>query len=641
MKRTLLVTTISVIVVLAISSLMGISAAASYYATLGMAVLSLFLTFILAKQAFDEQKTRSRLESEKQTTEIKLQEQENLFKTIFDYTHIGVAIVKVDGTLLRVNKSLCELLGYSEVDLLGMNFYPYIYANEEGKLAHHIQKIIDGKIKLYQTEQECFRKNGDILWATIRLLPIRDQENKPVNFIIQLQNITLQKKAEERLRHMAYHDPLTGLANRNKLEQFITHILASSRRHQQGFALLFLDLDNFKNINDTIGHEAGDLLLQVVGERLRNSVRSTDMVARLGGDEFVVVITDVKRTEVVALIAQKILDNILKAIMIAGQELYITSSIGISLYPYDGQNMQALMKNADLALYRAKEHGQNSYQFYTIEMTSRAREKMDLQNALAHALIKNEFLLNYQPKLEIATQRMTGIEALLRWRNKEYNKIAPNEIIALAEETGLIIPVSDWILKTACKQLKHWHEMGMKALTMAINCSARQFKHESFVENVKQTLMQFNLPARALEIEITEAIIMQDPENAFRVLYALKDLGVQISIDDFGTGYWSIGNLRRLSVDKIKIDKSFIKQAMLDESSASIVSAIILMANKLGIISVAEGVETREQYEFLAREGCKEIQGYYLTPPLPEEMMTPFLQRPAVEMATKTETTTG
>ena len=573
-------------------------------------------------------KKATHLEQEKTDVETKLHEQQNLFETIFDDTHNGIALLNLDGHFLRANKSLCEMLGYNESDILAMNFYYIIHPNDLNNLQVYIQQLIDDQTKVHQSEQQCFKKNGDLLWIMSTLSLIRDNEGKPVYFIIQVQDITLQKKAEERLKHMAYHDPLTGLANRNKLEQFINHILASARRHQQSFALLFFDLDRFKNINDTIGHESGDLLLQIIAERLRSAVRNTDLVARLGGDEFVLVITDVKKTESAALISQKILENIMKVIVIKGQEIYITTSIGISLYPYDGQNMQTLMKNADLALYRAKEHGRNNYQFYTTEMTTKAQEKLALQNALGHALAKNEFVLHYQPKMEIATRRITGIEALLRWKNKDYGMISPNEIISLAEETGLIIPVSDWVLKTACNQLKAWHDMGLTSLTIAVNCSARQFKQSTFVDDILQAVTKAGLPPQALEIEVTESTIMQDPENTLRVLYALKDLGVKIAIDDFGTGYWSLSNLRRLSVDKIKIDKTFIKQVTTDETCIAIASAIIIMAKKLGIQSIAEGVETHEQFDFLAREGCTEIQGYYLTQPLAEDAMTKFLKHP-------------
>ena len=610
---------------------------------LSLAVNLTFLVLILAvwKKRLNEKHEVTRLHTEKRDIHIKLQEEKNRFNTIFSSTTIGMAILNLDGHLIRVNKSLCELLGYSKEDMLAMNFYYLIHPNDLNDLQIHIQRLMDKEINSYQSEQQCFKKTGDVLWVMATLSLIHDHTGKPICFIFQVQNITLQKKAEERLRHMAYHDPLTSLANRNKLEQFISHVLASAHRHQQGFALLFLDLDRFKNINDTIGHEAGDLILQIIAERLRSTIRNTDMVARLGGDEFVLLITDVKKTESVALISQKILENILQVIVVNGQEIYLTTSIGISLYPYDGQNMQTLMKNADLALYRAKEHGRNNYQFYTLEMTTRAQQRMTLQNALGHALVKNEFLLHYQPKMDLKTRRITGVEALLRWKNKEYGMITPGEIIELAEETGLIVPVSDWVLKTACKQLKTWHEMGLTLLTMSINCSARQFKQSTFVDDILGVIREAGLSPKSIEIEITESTIMQDPENMLRVLYALKDSGVQIVIDDFGTGYWSLSNLRRLSVDQIKIDKSFIKQMIADETSAAITSAIIIMANKLGIISVAEGVETKEQYDLLLREGCAEIQGYYLTQPLAKEAITQFLQHPIpdAEVISQRETT--
>lgn len=565
---------------------------------------------------------------DKTTYQDNIQALEKRFDSIFENTSTGIAFIGLDGRVLRVNHSLCELLGYTEASFLEMNFYYLIYPNELHNLQLHLQQLIDRKISIYQSEQQCFKKNGETIWVTSTLTLIREANNKPSYFICQIQNITLQKKAEERLSHMAYHDPLTGLANRNKLEQFMGHILASARRHQQSFGLLFLDLDRFKNINDTIGHEAGDLLLQIIGERLRNTVRSTDMVARLGGDEFVLLITDVKKTESLAIIAQKILESVLQVVVIKGQEIYTTTSIGISSYPFDGQTMQTLMKNADLALYRAKEQGRNNYQFYTAEMTTKAHKKLALQNALAQALVKNEFFLHYQPIMDIKSRCITGIEALLRWKNKEYGMITPDEIVELAEETGLIILVSEWVNKTACRQLKLWHEMGFTSLLMSVNCSPRQFKQATFVDDLLNIINEIGIPPQALEIEVTEESIMQEPENMLRVLYALKDLGVKIAIDDFGTGYWSLNNLRRLSIDKIKIDKTFIKQVPLDETSATITKAIIAMVSKLGIKSIAEGVETREQFDFLAKESCVEIQGYYLTRPLSAEDMTKFLKHP-------------
>jgi diguanylate cyclase (GGDEF)-like protein/PAS domain S-box-containing protein len=596
--------------------------------------LSFGLIFTIAalyfswKTVINERKNALLIKQEQHGLEIKLHEENLRFETLFQSGNIGIALLNLDGRILRGNTSLGDLLGYKQENLQAVNYFHVIHASDVEKWKPQIQKMIEGEIYSYQSEQRCLGQHGDIMWVIATLTLIRDALNKPVYFMLQVQNISLQKKAEERLSHMAYHDPLTSLANRNKLEQFIDQIIAASRRHQQAFALLFLDLDSFKNINDTIGHEAGDVLLQIVAERLRKTVRNTDMVARLGGDEFVVLVTDIKKSESAALIAQKILKNVLQEVMIKGKEIYITASIGISLFPYDGQTMQTLMKNADLALYRAKEHGRNSYQFYTQEMTERAQEKLALQSALGHALVKNEFMLYYQPKMDIRTRRIIGVEALLRWKNKEYAMLTPDEIISVAEETGLILLVSDWIIKTGCQQLKTWHNLGYTDLTLAINCTSRQLKQESFTRDLLNAITQISLTPKSLEIEVTESMIMQDPEMMLRVLYSLKDLGVQIAIDDFGTGYWSLNHLRRLSVDRLKIDKSFIKQINQDETSAAIIRAIIAMTNNLKIKSVAEGVETREQYDFLAREGCTEMQGYYIAKPLSAEAITVFLKHP-------------
>ena len=568
------------------------------------------------------------LKSQKMTTLEQLHKHQNLFDAIFNNTNNGVAILNLEGKLIRTNHALCHLLGYTSDQLFKMNFYHLIEQKDRQILEDHLQQLLNNQVNLYQAEQRLHCKNNELIWVMSTLTLIHDVNHSPICFVVQIQNISLQKNAEERLKHMAYHDALTGLANRNKLEQFINHMLSASRRHEHGFAVIFMDLDRFKNINDTIGHEAGDLILQIVAERLHASVRTTDMVARLGGDEFVIVITDVKQSESVAIITQKILENIMEVILIKGQEIFLTASLGISLYPTDGQNIQTLMKNADLALYRSKEYGRNNYQFYTLEMTNKALEKMALQNALAHALVRNEFLLHYQPKMDLQTRRIVGVEALLRWKNTQYGYITPDEIIALAEESGLINQVTEWVIATGCKQLKKWHEMGLTGLTLSVNCSPRQFKQSAFPNEILKILTGIGVLPQSLIIEVTEETLMHDPENTLRTLYTLRDIGIKIAIDDFGTGYWSLGNLRRLSVDEIKIDKTFIKKLHIDETSRAIITAIIAMVHKLGIKVVAEGVETREQYDFLLNEGCTEIQGYYLTRPSDETVITSFLKHP-------------
>lgn len=592
------------------------------------AAFFLVLTTLLLIELKQVYRNSTHIIQQKQHVVSVLHEYKKRFEAIFDHTSVGVIIFQLDGKIEHANKNVKMMLGYTEDDLLKMNFFHLVEDQQADHIQEGIKYLIEDKQDMYQLEQKCCKRNREMIWVMTTLSLIRNEQNNPLYYIAQIQNITEKKQAEERLRYMAYHDPLTSLANRNKLEQFVEHLIATASRHKQSFAILFLDIDRFKNINDTIGHEAGDVLLQIIAERLRNTVRSTDMVARLGGDEFVILVSDVKQAESAAVIAQKILRSIMEVVVIKGQELYVTTSIGISLYPHDGQTMQALMKNADLALYRSKDQGRNNYQFYTTEMTSRAIQKMALQTALGQALVRNEFSLHYQPKMEIRSRRITGIEALLRWENKQYSSISANEIIALAQETGLIIPVSEWILQTACRQLKVWHDMGLNTLTIAINCSARLFKQATFVDDILKTVTEAGLKPHSLEIEVTEQVIMDEPENTLRVLFALKDLGFKVAIDNFGTGYWSLNNLKKLEVDKIKIDRSFIRQVPVDEASAAITSAIIAMVNKLGIVSLAEGVETKQQLDFLSAQGCQEIQGYYLTRPIPEDLMTHFLRHP-------------
>lgn len=437
------------------------------------------------------------------------------------------------------------------------------------------------------------------------------------------------QESENRLSALAYQDHLTGLANRSRLEQFINHSINVSRRNQKGFAVVFMDLDHFKNINDTIGHEAGDQLLKVVAERLQAAVRTTDLVTRLGGDEFVLVVTDVKHMDAVAVIAEKILLLLKNPIVIGGHELYITMSIGISLYPQDGDNIHTLLQDADLALYRAKEQGRNNYQFCTPEMTARAQEKMARQSAVSLALHKKEFMLYYQPKFNLLQRRIVGLEALIRWKNPNYNTVSPREIISLAEETGLIVPLSEWILKASCQQTKTWQVLlGNDALNVAVNISRRQFKSANFIEDIKKIIEDNGIQPNALEMEITENNLMKEPEYALKTLTQLKAIGVQIVIDNFGTGLFSLNALRKFPIDKIKIDGLFVHQLHVDDTASEVISAIIVMANKLNIKTVAEGVETREQFEFLLREGCCEMQGYYLGQPLPPEEMERFLLHP-------------
>lgn len=573
------------------------------------------------------------LNSEKKLLAVneRIKESENRFRSAFDQAAIGMALISPEGKFMRVNEALCHILGYASIELLMMHAEQVTHKEDLIANHHLLHDLIIGKVNKYQAVQRYLHKNGEIVWVAVNMSLVKNSYGDPFYLIAQLQNITTEKKAEEQLRHLAYHDALTGLYNRNSLEQKVQELLTASQRHQQGFSVIFLDLDRFKNVNDSIGHDAGDTLLQIVSQRLRNAVRSMDLIARIGGDEFVIVLTELNKVDRITNTVRKIINVLRERIMIRGQEVYITTSIGVSVYPYDGNDVQTLMKNADLALYRAKELGRNNYQFCTPEMTAQARQKMSRQNAIVQAMAKNEFELYFQPKLDLNTQTISGVEALLRWHNSEYSNVNASDIIHLAEETGLIIALNEWVLKTACEQMNVWHQNGFPKLTLAVNLSARQFYQANFAEALMKTLDEHQFPPECLELEITEALIMQDPEYILHILHLLKERGICIAIDDFGTGYSSLDYLRRFAIDKIKIDKKFIQTITTDNASASVVSAMIVMANKLGIKTVAEGVEKREQYEFLLKEKCTEMQGYFLSYPANAESMTKFLRNPMMQ----------
>jgi diguanylate cyclase (GGDEF)-like protein/PAS domain S-box-containing protein len=442
----------------------------------------------------------------------------------------------------------------------------------------------------------------------------------------QIGQFMARRQAEERVHHLAHYDELTGLPNRSMFNQRLSHALIQARRNDKPLAILFIDLDRFKNINDTLGHEAGDRVLKEVAQRLLGCLREGDTVGRLGGDEFVVLIEELPEPMHVAAVAQKILAAVVKPFILGAQEFNITASIGISTYPDDSEDMQALLKNADISMYRAKEQGKNNYQFYSALMNIHTVERLALESGLRRALERNEFLLHYQPKVDIGSGRITGMEALLRWRRPGQELIPPERFIALAEETGLIVPIGEWVLKTACARNQSWREQGLPPLRMAVNLSGRQFAHENLLQGVARVLNETGLDPAALEFEITESMVMHDPERAVKLLSRLKDMGIYLSIDDFGTGYSSLGYLKRFPLDSVKIDRSFIRDIPGDADDAAITRAIIAMAHSLRLKVIAEGVETEEQLRFLRDLGCDEMQGYYFSKPLAEDEFLRLLQ---------------
>jgi diguanylate cyclase (GGDEF)-like protein len=435
------------------------------------------------------------------------------------------------------------------------------------------------------------------------------------------------------IEHLAYHDALTGLPNRPLFTDRLIVALAQANRGDQKLAVFFLDLDRFKDINDSLGHSMGDSLLKAVAERIRTCVRDGDTVARFGGDEYTLLIPRVEHIEDAAKIAEKVIEMLKIPFVINGQELFVTTSIGISIFPHDGADPETLVRNADTAMYRAKEQGRDNYQLYAPEMNARALERLALENMLRRALKQNELTVFYQPLIDLGSGAIAGVEALVRWRHPELGLLLPAHFISTAELSGLIIPIGDWVLRTACRQVHAWNERLGLELTVAVNLSARQFSQPDLVMQVRNALQETGLEPGLLELEITESNAMQNAENSIRTLRELKAAGVRISMDDFGTGYSSLNYLKRFPIDTLKLDQSFVRDSTTDPSDAAIISAVIVMAHSLDLKVVAEGVETKEQLEFLRHRDCDTIQGFYFSAPLAAEELEPYLMQRTAAVA--------
>jgi diguanylate cyclase (GGDEF)-like protein len=447
-----------------------------------------------------------------------------------------------------------------------------------------------------------------------------------------VRDITERKRAEERIRFLAYYDEITGLPNRQLFNETLNHALGVARRYHHVAAVLYLDVDRFKRFNDTLGHRTGNLLLQEIAARIAASVRSSDAiarfgaaeetrpsVARLGGDEFTVLVNEIQRVEDAALVARRILDCFGEPVTVEGRQLYTTCSIGIAVFPTDGEDADTLLKNADTAMYHAKETGRNNYQFYSESMNATALERLSLETMLRQAVDRDELRLYYQPQINLLTGKISGVEALLRWHHPELGLIGPAAFISLAEETGLIVPMGEWALRTACAQNKAWQEAGLPPIRVAVNLSAQQFREAGVAKMVEQALTDTGLVPEYLEIEITESIAMADGARTVTTLSQLKAIGITMALDDFGTGYSSLAYLKRFPIDTLKIDRSFVRDLAENPDDAAIATAILALARTLQLDVVAEGVESEAQLEFLRKAGCTTGQGYLFARPAPAE----------------------
>ena len=519
-----------------------------------------------------------------------------------------------DYAIEYVNPAFETITGYSADEVLGKSLRTLQGSNQDHRNIEEISAALREQREGHAVLRN-FRKDGTGYWNDLFISPVRDETGAIVNFMVAQYDISAVMRYEAELEFQARHDALTGLANRNLLTERLERAISNARHGNTELWVVFVDLDRFKFVNDTLGHEAGDALLKVLAERLKLAVREADTVARMGGDEFVLVLPEGSSREASLKVIADIMDAIAMPLMIRSYEFFLTCSIGIAAYPSDGGTAQTLTKHADIAMYRAKELGRNTYQFYTSAMSERTLARLEIEADLRHALERGEMTLHYQAQIDLARANIFGMEALLRWNHPLHGMIAPSRFIALAEEMGLIIPIGAWVLRTACEQTRAWHQAGLGQLRVAVNLSPRQFTQQGLARSIAAILSETGLEARFLELELTESMIMTDVDATVTILRDLKQLGVQIAIDDFGTGYSSLSYLRRFPLDVLKIDQSFVADITVGDDGAAIVRSIISLAHSLRLKVIAEGVETGEQLAYLRQHGCDHAQGYMISRP--------------------------
>lgn len=538
------------------------------------------------------------------------------YQLLAEYSTDLITKYRGDGYCTYASPSVCNVLGYDADDLIGNHVFHFFHPDDLKSKRRIFTKFTDSSTK----DVICYRvrtKDERYIWLeTSTTVITHHQSDEIIEIIAVSRDITERKETEERLLYLANYDSLTGLPNRALFRDRLKRSVVRAQRNSTQVALLFIDLDRFKTINDSLGHHAGDQLLRGVARRLKQFARQGDTIARLGGDEFTVILEGINDSEDAVIVAEKILELMTPPFTLDGHKIVVTPSIGITLFPNDADDMKSLLKNADTAMYRSKEQGGNCFQFYTSDMNEKAMEYLVLETSLRHALEREEFQLHYQPQIDLHTHNIIGIEALLRWDNPERGLLKPNEFIPFTEETGLIEPIGEWVLRNACKEAVGWHKMGLPEFRVAVNLSLRQFVANDFVSLVASVLEETGLSPSHLELEITESFLAYDVDKTAETLRELHKLGVQLSIDDFGTGYSSLSYLKRYPLNTLKIDQSFVKDIMKNSDDSTIAEAIIAMGQSLNLNVIAEGVETEEQVCFLRGRGCDWIQGHLISEPL-------------------------
>jgi diguanylate cyclase (GGDEF)-like protein/PAS domain S-box-containing protein len=554
---------------------------------------------------------------------------------------IGDAVICTDtfGNIDYLNAAAEKMTGWSRAAANGLpigKVFQLINGVTRDSEKNPVELVLKyDKPKGLNADTVLIRRDGSEIAIEDSVSPIHDWDGKLTGAVVVFHDVSQAAAITKKMAHLAHHDFLTGLPNRLLLNDRIMQAITLAKRSSTQLAVLFLDLDNFKHINDSLGHETGDKLLQSVTQRLRTCVRSSDTVSRQGGDEFVILLTDGKYGEDAALTADKILTELALPHRLDKNELHITTSIGISIYPEDGQDAETLIKNADTAMYHAKEKGRNNYQFFSSEMNTRAVARQIIEAHLRFALEKEEFLLHYQPKVNLDTGMITGAEALLRWKHAEWGMISPEKFVPIAEDCGLIVPIGRWVMREACMQAKQWMDAGLMPGSVSVNISALEFRKTNFAAGVRDILSDTGLDADALQLEITESVLMRDAESSTAILKDLKGLGVQLAVDDFGTGYTSLGYLQRFPIDVLKIDRSFVHDIGSTAHDGVIVGAVIGMGNHLHLQVVAEGVENQEQLSFLRGNHCAEGQGYVFSRPVAASQFAKLLAAGASKRRTQ------
>ena len=549
------------------------------------------------------------------------------YSSLFEHATEGIFQTTPEGRYLNANPALARIYGHASPDdliayLQDISRQLYVLPERRTEFVRLLQE----RGMVHNFESQVYRRDGNIIWISENARAVRDTDGSVQFFEGTVVDITERRLHDEKLEYQASHDSLTGLPNRSLLRDRIEQAIAKARRDGHLVAVVFVDLDHFKLINDSLGHHVGDRLLLEVADRLMACVRGHDSVARHGGDEFVIVLTEQHDENEIIAVVSRLLEAISQPWIDNGQEYGLSCSVGVSCYPQDGDDPDGLLRSADAAMYKAKASGRSTYHFYTPELNQAINERLELENSLRHALERDEFRVYYQPRVDVASGCIIGAEALIRWDCPGKGIVPPDSFISIAEETGLIIPIGQWILQEACRQASAWQRAGLPSINVSVNLSPIQFRHAGLVQSVAAALAQAELDPACLELELTESFVMHDAERINVAMQSLKALGVDIAVDDFGTGYSSLSYLKRFPVDRLKVDKSFVRDIDSDPDDAAIVRAIITLGHALGLKVVAEGVETRAHHDFLRQHGCDELQGYYFSRPIPALDMEALLR---------------